>query len=214
ASVGGTVLDWSGGTKIGDALAAWNRQWSRRLARGGPVALVLSDGWDCGDPELLAREAGRLSRSVHRLIWLNPLAARQDYRPETRGMKAVLPHIDRLLPAASVDDLAGLVSLLDTMAMNSPSYAPLRLATVFDIALPVTACLRSGTRADVGWVVSVDGVPLEDPNRAVAFTPGGGRLGGIDTSVIDAALSEHAGVGTTGRLVEAEISEVDALIAG
>lgn len=121
ASVGGTVLDWSGGTKIGDALAAWNRQWSRRLARGGPVALVLSDGWDCGDPELLAREAGRLSRSVHRLIWLNPLAARQDYRPETRGMKAVLPHIDRLLPAASVDDLAGLVSLLDTMAMNSPS---------------------------------------------------------------------------------------------
>lgn len=85
---------------------------------------------------------------------------------------------------------------------------------MFDIALPVTACLRSGTRADVGWVVSVDGVPLEDPNRAVAFTPGGGRLGGIDTSVIDAALSEHAGVGTTGRLVEAEISEVDALIAG
>lgn len=115
ASVGGTVVDWSGGTKIGDALAAWNRLWSRRMARGGPIALVLSDGWDCGDPELLAAEAARLSRSVHRLIWLNPLAARPDYRPETRGMRAVLPHIDHLLPAASVDDLAGLVALLDTM---------------------------------------------------------------------------------------------------
>lgn len=116
AAVGDSVLDWSGGTKIGDALASWNRQWSRRLARGGPVALVLSDGWDCGDPDLLAVEAGRLSRSVHRLIWLNPLASRADYRPETRGMRAVLPHIDHLLPAASVGDLADLVGLLDTMS--------------------------------------------------------------------------------------------------
>lgn len=114
--VGGTVGDWSGGTKIGDALSQWNRQWSRRLARGGPIALVLSDGWDCGDPGLLSREAARLSRSVHRLIWLNPLATHADYRPETRGMKAVLPHIDLLLPAASVRDLADLVALLDSMA--------------------------------------------------------------------------------------------------
>ncbi len=115
ASVGGSVVDWSGGTKIGEALASWNRLWSRRMARGGPVALVLSDGWDCGDPELLAAEAARLSRSVHRLIWLNPLAGRPDYRPETRGMKAVLPHLDHLLPAASVDDLADLVALLDSL---------------------------------------------------------------------------------------------------
>lgn len=116
ASVGNSVVDWSGGTKIGDALASWNRMWSRRMARGGPVALVLSDGWDCGDPDVLAEEAARLARSVHRLIWLNPLAGRPDYRPETRGMRAVMPHIDHLLPAASVDDLAGLVALLDSLA--------------------------------------------------------------------------------------------------
>ena len=84
---------------------------------------------------------------------------------------------------------------------------------MFEIALPVTACLRSGTRADVGWVVAADGVPIEDPNRAVAFTPGGGRLGGIDSSVIDGALSTNAGVGSVGRLVEVDISKVDALIA-
>lgn len=115
AGVARTVSDWSGGTKIGDALAEWNKQWSRRLARGGPVALVLSDGWDCGDPALLSEEMARLSRSVHRVFWLNPLAARADYRPATRGMRAVLPHIDLLLPAASVNDLRGVVQLLETV---------------------------------------------------------------------------------------------------
>jgi uncharacterized protein len=111
-----TVTDWSGGTKIGEAFAEWNKRWSRRLARGGPVTLVLSDGWDCGDPALLADETARLARSVHLLIWLNPLAARADYRPATRGMKAVMPHVDHLLPAATVNDLKDLVRLLDTVA--------------------------------------------------------------------------------------------------
>ncbi len=115
AAVSSSVSDWSGGTKIGQALTAWNKQWSRRLARGGPVALILSDGWDCGDPSLLSDEMARLARSVHLVVWLNPLAARAEYRPATRGMKAVLPHIDRLLPAASVDDLRGVVALLDSV---------------------------------------------------------------------------------------------------
>ena len=119
SSVTSTVRDWSGGTKIGETLATWNKQWSRRLARGGPVALILSDGWDCGEPSLLSEEMARLARSVHMVIWLNPLAARAEYRPATRGMKAVLPHIDHLLPAASVQDLKGVVSLLDSIARRS-----------------------------------------------------------------------------------------------
>ena len=116
AAVTRTVPDWSGGTMIGEAFGEWNKRWSRRLARGGPVAMVLSDGWDCGDPTLLAEETARLARSVHRLIWLNPLAARPDYQPATRGMRAVLPHVDHLLPAATVNDLRGLVRLLDSIA--------------------------------------------------------------------------------------------------
>lgn len=115
SAVTDAVKDWSGGTKIGDALGAWNKQWSRRLARGGPVALILSDGWDCGDPSVLSEEMARLARSVHMVIWLNPLAARSEYRPATRGMRAVLPHVDHLLPAASVNDLRGVVSLLDSI---------------------------------------------------------------------------------------------------
>lgn len=113
------VTDWSGGTRIGQALADWNRLWSRRLARGGPVVLILSDGWDCGDPQLLSDEMARLARSVHAVLWLNPLAARADYQPATRGMKAILPHIDDLLPAASVADLRGVVRLLETVAKTA-----------------------------------------------------------------------------------------------
>lgn len=114
--VSSTVNDWSGGTKIGEAFAEWNRRWSRRLSRGGPIAMILSDGWDCGDPALLRTEMARLARSVHEVMWLNPLAARADYRPATRGMQAVLPHVDYLLPAASVVDLRGVVRLLDSVA--------------------------------------------------------------------------------------------------
>ena len=117
--VSSSVHDWSGGTRIGDALAEWNRRWSRRLTRGGPVALILSDGWDCGDPGLLSNEMARLARTVHRVIWLNPLAAHADYQPATRGMQAVLPYIDYLLPAASVVDLRGVVRLLDTISARS-----------------------------------------------------------------------------------------------
>lgn len=115
SKVAASVRDWSGGTKIGEAFAEWNRLWSRRLSRGGPIALILSDGWDCGEPAQLSLEIARLARSVHRVIWLNPLAARSDYRPATRGMQAVLPHIDHLLPAASVMDLRGVVRLLDSL---------------------------------------------------------------------------------------------------
>jgi uncharacterized protein with von Willebrand factor type A (vWA) domain len=116
ARVAKKVTDWSGGTQIGEALFEWNRLWSRRLARGGPVVMILSDGWDCGDPGLLSAEMARLARSVHQVIWLNPLAARDSYEPLTRGMQAVLPHIDQLLPAASVNDFKGVVKVLDSVA--------------------------------------------------------------------------------------------------
>jgi hypothetical protein len=113
--VNNAVSDWSGGTMIGDALAVWNKQWSRRMARGGPVVLILSDGWDCGDPELLGLEMGRLSRSVHQVMWLNPLAGHLSYRPATRGMRVALPHVDHFLPAASVNDLRDVVRLLESI---------------------------------------------------------------------------------------------------
>lgn len=116
--VAGRVHDWSGGTRIGEALAAYNQEWSRRSARGGPIGMIISDGWDRGAPALLSREMARFSRSVHRTIWLNPLAGRAGYAPETRGLKAALPYVDDFLPAARLVDLAGVIRLLESIPAN------------------------------------------------------------------------------------------------
>ncbi len=113
--VAGRVHDWSGGTRIGESIETFNQQWSRRVARGGPIGIIISDGWDRGDPGLLGREMARFSRTMHRTIWLNPLAGRRGYSPETRGLKAALPHVDDFLPAARLADLSGVVRLLESI---------------------------------------------------------------------------------------------------
>ena len=104
-----TVPDWSGGTRIGDVLKRFNYDWARRVSGHGAVVLLISDGWDRGDPRLLTNEISRLQRSCHRLIWLNPLLGSPDYEPLTKGMQAALPYIDDFLPVhnlASLEDLA------------------------------------------------------------------------------------------------------------
>ncbi len=103
------VPDWSGGTRIGEALKTFNFEWGRRVLGRGAVALLISDGWDRGDVELLQDEMARLQRSCHRLIWLNPLLGSPEYEPLTRGMQTALPYIDDFLPVhnlASLEDLA------------------------------------------------------------------------------------------------------------
>lgn len=104
--------DMSGGTRIGDALATLNREHGRRLGRGA-VVVILSDGWDRGDPEQLATEMARLSRCAHRLVWLNPLKAHAGYEPLTRGMQAALPHVDHFLAGNSIASLEELAALLE-----------------------------------------------------------------------------------------------------
>jgi uncharacterized protein with von Willebrand factor type A (vWA) domain len=106
------VTDWAGGTRIGAALAELNREHGRRIGRGA-VIVVLSDGWDRGDPDVLAGEMARLRRCAHRVLWLNPLAADPRYEPLTRGMQAALPHVDHLLPGNSIASLEALAELMD-----------------------------------------------------------------------------------------------------
>jgi len=112
ARLTGAVVDLGGGTRIGDALATLNRVHGRRLGRGA-VVVILSDGWDRGDPGRMASEMARLRRSSHRLIWLNPLAADPAYAPLTRGMQAALPHTDHLLAGNSLASLQALADLME-----------------------------------------------------------------------------------------------------
>ena len=106
------VVDLGGGTRIGAALGELNRVHGRRLGRGA-VVVILSDGWDRGEPEELSAEMARLARTAHRLVWLNPLASAETYEPLTRGMRAALPHTDHLLPGNSIASLLVLADLME-----------------------------------------------------------------------------------------------------
>jgi uncharacterized protein len=111
------LSDWGGGTRIGEALRTFNLRWARRVMRHGPVVLLISDGWDRGEPSVLRTEIARLQRSCHRLIWLNPLLGSPGYRPLTRGMQAALPFVDDFLP---VHNLASLETLADHLSRLPP----------------------------------------------------------------------------------------------
>jgi uncharacterized protein with von Willebrand factor type A (vWA) domain len=108
------VNDFSGGTRIGAAIAELNRVHGRRIGRGS-VVIILSDGWDRGEPEQLDVEMARLRRAAFRLVWLNPLAAHPDYQPLARGMQAAVPHTDRLLAGNSLASLEELATILEGM---------------------------------------------------------------------------------------------------
>ena len=114
------VPDWSGGTRIGEVLGRFNVNWARRVMRHAPVVLLISDGWDRGDPAQLAAEMARLQRSCHRLVWLNPLLGSPRYRPLTRGMQAALPWIDDFLPVHNLASLDALADHLNRLPPHRP----------------------------------------------------------------------------------------------
>lgn len=108
------VTDWDGGTRIGDSIASLNREHARWVGRGA-IVVILSDGWDRGDPEQLREEMERLRRCAHRLIWVNPHAAEVGFEPLTRGMMAALPSADHLTAANSLATLEDLADLMESV---------------------------------------------------------------------------------------------------
>lgn len=108
--------DWSGGTRIGDALRTFNRRFGQQALRRRPIVLLISDGWDRGDPDVLSAQVRRLQRSCARLIWLNPLLGTEGYEPLTRGMQAALPYVDDFLPAHNLDSLGALARALNRLS--------------------------------------------------------------------------------------------------
>jgi uncharacterized protein len=123
AAVARSVPDWSGGTRIGGAIKEFHQRWARRVLNGGPVVLLISDGWDCGDPEELGHQVARLQRSCHRLLWLNPLIGTADYAPLTRGLQAALPFVDDFLPSRTLTNLADLAIHLNALARQGRKSA-------------------------------------------------------------------------------------------
>lgn len=112
ARVAEAVNDWAGGTRIGESFRTFNQHWARRTLRTSGVVIVISDGWDRGDPAIVAAETARLRRNCHRLVWLNPLAGTPGYQPLAGGMRAAYPYVDDFLPAGTVASLERLGEIL------------------------------------------------------------------------------------------------------
>jgi uncharacterized protein with von Willebrand factor type A (vWA) domain len=104
--------DWSSGTRIGDALKEFNDRHGRRGMARGAVVVILSDGWERGDPALVAREMERLSRLAHRIVWVNPRAAASGFSPQAGGMAAAMPHCDALVSGHSLDALGEVIEAI------------------------------------------------------------------------------------------------------
>ncbi len=111
-AVAGAVEDWSGGTRLGEGLRTFNERWGLRGLARGAVVVILSDGWDRGDPEQLAEQVRRLQRVAHRLVWVNPLKASPGFAPLARGMAAAMPHVDELVEGHSLASLEALAEVL------------------------------------------------------------------------------------------------------
>ena len=150
ARVADSVNDWAGGTRIGESFRAFNQHWARRTLRTSGVVIVVSDGWDRGDPALVAAETARLRRNCHRLVWLNPLAGTPGYQPLAGGMRAALPYVDDFLPAGTVASLERLGEILggvrsaDTRR-GSEAAAHAALPTPTPAASPVPPAVLGAT---------------------------------------------------------------------
>ena len=113
ANAARAVPDWAGGTRIGENLKAFNDVWGRRGLTRGAIVVIASDGWERGDPTLLAEQMRRLHLAAHRIVWTNPLAGGEGYRPLVAGMQAALPYVDDFLPGHNLRALETLAEVLE-----------------------------------------------------------------------------------------------------
>jgi hypothetical protein len=116
--------DWSSGTRIGDALKAFNDRHGRRGMARGALVVILSDGWERGDPALVAREMERLSRLAYRIVWVNPRVSASDFSPRAGGMAAALPHCDALVSGHSLDAMEEVIEAIRADHGTPPAVAP------------------------------------------------------------------------------------------
>lgn len=114
------IVDYAGGTRIGESLGAFNRRWAKHLLRRGAVVIVVSDGCERGEPTALDRELESIAHQCYRLIWLNPRLGHREYAPKVRGMSAALPHVDDFLPIHNMQSLAALADHLRELPPRPP----------------------------------------------------------------------------------------------
>ncbi len=123
SNAGDAVDDWSGGTRLGSSIRSFNDEWAVRGMARGAVVVIMSDGWDRGDPALMSEQMARLARVAYRVVWSNPLKATDGYEPLARGMAAALPHIDEFVEGHSLRALETLGAAINRTAHRSDTDA-------------------------------------------------------------------------------------------
>ena len=121
---GQAAPDWLGGTRIGASLKEFNDAYGRRGTARGAVVVIVSDGWDTGDPQLVRREMERLSLVAHRIVWVNPRTKSASYQPLAGGMAAAWPHCDAVVSAHTVQALDQLTAALADPARRRAAVRP------------------------------------------------------------------------------------------
>ena len=130
ASAAESVVDFSGGTRIGETLHTFNDEWGVRGMARGAIVVILSDGWDRGEPEELSEQMLRLSRVTHKLVWVNPLKATDGYAPIAQGMAAALPHVDDFIEGHSLAALEQLAKVISSVESTNVPGIPAPTAQV------------------------------------------------------------------------------------
>ncbi|MFC0571642.1 vWA domain-containing protein [Paraburkholderia solisilvae] len=158
AALAEQVVDWSGGTRIGAALAEFNRRWARRVLTGRATVLLVTDGLDHEAIDLLADEMSRLRRFAHRIVWLNPLLRYSEFAPKARGVLAILPHVDAHRPVHNLDslsafgrDLAQLGQLSHATHLTHAPHAMHREQQRATTAAPRTAASATPPAGGTRW---------------------------------------------------------------
>ncbi len=136
------VLDWSGGTRLGECLTRFNDEWGVRGMARGAIVVILSDGWDRGDPAVLGEQMQRLDRIAFRTVWVNPLKVTPGYAPLARGMAAALPYVDAFVEGHSV---AAMEELAATICAIRTDHRSVRPRTTTLAPAPVTVLTEGGT---------------------------------------------------------------------
>jgi uncharacterized protein with von Willebrand factor type A (vWA) domain len=169
AQAAATAPDWSSGTRIGDALSAFNDRHGRRGMARGAIVVILSDGWERGDPTLVGQELARLRRLAYRIVWVNPRAAAAGFQPRAGGMAAALPHCDALVSGHSLASLSAVVDAI--AAQRADDLAP---ACPWRPPAPAPAADEPADEpwASAGWVGSYSGSSVAMPS---GYSPSRGR---------------------------------------
>jgi uncharacterized protein len=157
ARAGEAAPDWAGGTRIGATLREFNDRYAVRGLARGAVVLIISDGWETGDPALVGAQMARLHRIAYRIVWANPRTQSERYRPEVGGMAAAWPYCDAVVSAHSFEALGDLLEALRAPRVQRPSYVPLS---------PVAAADAVGAVGAVGGPAAPDGEPAPGKRTA------------------------------------------------